>query len=68
MFCYKSDAAHTEMQGACFEYLRKGGWYSAGPMSLLSGLNPRPSVLVLHFFAVAVYGVGRLMFPRPTFR
>ncbi len=32
---------------------------AAGPVSLLSGLNPRPSVLVTHFFMVALYGVGR---------
>ena len=37
----------------------------AGPVSLLSGLNPRPSVLVAHFFMVAVYGIGRLLLPRP---
>lgn len=30
-----------------------------GPVSLLSGLNPRPSVLVMHFFMVALFGVGR---------
>jgi len=53
---------------ACFDYLSLGGVYSAGPISLLSGLNPRPSVLVAHFFMVAVYGIGRLLFPRPTFR
>jgi squalene monooxygenase len=40
----------------------------AGPVSLLSGLNPRPSVLVAHFFMVAVYGIGRLLLPRPTLR
>lgn len=32
---------------------------AAGPVSLLSGLNPRPSVLVTHFFMVALFGVGR---------
>lgn len=52
---------------ACFDYLSLGGIYSSGPISLLSGLNPRPSVLVAHFFMVAIYGVGRLLFPRPTF-
>lgn len=31
-----------------------------------TGLNPRPSVLVAHFFMVALYGVGRLMYPRPS--
>ncbi|KAI4337091.1 hypothetical protein L6164_015545 [Bauhinia variegata] len=37
-----------------------------GPVSLLSGLNPRPISLVLHFFAVAIYGVGRLLLPFPS--
>ncbi len=68
VFCYKGSAAHEEMRQACFDYLRLGGWYSAGPVSLLSGLNPRPSVLVMHFFAVAIFGVGRLLMPRPTLR
>ena len=68
VFCYTGDAAHEEMQQACFDYLRLGGWYSAGPISLLSGLRPSPSVLVMHFFAVAIFGVGRLLLPRPTFR
>jgi squalene monooxygenase len=68
VFCDTGDSAHEEMRQACFDYLQLGGWYSAGPVSLLSGLNPRPSVLVLHFFAVAVFGVGRLLLPRPTLR
>ncbi|BDA46860.1 Squalene epoxidase 1 [Coccomyxa sp. Obi] len=68
VFCYRGSAAHEEMRQACFDYLRLGGWYSAGPVSLLSGLNPRPSVLVMHFFAVAIFGVGRLLLPRPTLR
>lgn len=36
--------------------------YSTGPVSLLSGLNPRPSVLVMHFFMVALFGCARLPF------
>ena len=56
------------MRQACFDYLRLGGMYSAGPVSLLSGLRPSPSVLVMHFFMVAIYGVGRLLRPRPTLR
>lgn len=54
------------MREACFDYLSLGGVFSAGPVSLLSGLNPRPLSLVLHFFAVAVYGVGRLCLPFPS--
>ena len=69
VFVARPDApAHDAMRGACFDYLARGGWYARGPISLLSGLAPRPSVLVAHFFAVAVYGVGRLLFPRPTLR
>lgn len=68
VFCYTGERAHEEMRGACFDYLRLGGMYSSGPVSLLSGLNPRPSVLVMHFFMVAIYGVGRLLRPRPSCR
>lgn len=55
-----------EMRAACFDYLRLGGACARGPVSLLSGLNPRPGVLVLHFFSVALFGVGRLLLPVPT--
>ncbi|PRW45481.1 arginine--tRNA chloroplastic mitochondrial-like isoform X2 isoform B [Chlorella sorokiniana] len=68
VFCASDSKAHEEMRQACFDYLALGGVYSAGPVSLLSGLNPRPSVLVMHFFMVALFGVGRLLFPRPTLR
>lgn len=68
VFCYTGTKAHETMQQACFDYLALGGVYSSGPVSLLSGLNPRPSVLVAHFFMVALYGVGRLLLPRPTLK
>jgi squalene monooxygenase len=55
-----------EMRQACFDYLSIGGVFSSGPVALLSGLNPRPLSLVVHFFAVAVYGVGRLIIPFPS--
>lgn len=56
------------MRQACFEYLSLGGMYSSGPVSLLSGLNPKPSILVMHFVMVAIFGVGRLVYPRPTLK
>ncbi|THG05026.1 hypothetical protein TEA_014235 [Camellia sinensis var. sinensis] len=37
-----------------------------GPVALLSGLNPSPLCLILHFFAIAIYGVGRLLLPFPS--
>ncbi|XP_024631586.2 squalene monooxygenase SE1 [Medicago truncatula] len=55
VFCASPDPASIEMHRACFDYLSLGGVCSDGPIALLSGLNPRPLSLVLHFFAVAVY-------------
>ncbi|GLJ14168.1 hypothetical protein SUGI_0227370 [Cryptomeria japonica] len=66
VFCASPDQAMKEMQQACFDYLSLGGVFSTGPVALLSGLNPRPLSLVVHFFAVAVYGVGRLLYPFPS--
>ncbi|CAN6832285.1 unnamed protein product [Brassica oleracea] len=68
VFLASSDEAKTEMREACFDYLSLGGVCSSGPVALLSGLNPRPLSLVLHFFAVAIYAVGRLMLPFPSIK
>ena len=56
------------MREACFAYLQMGGPAAAGPVGLLSGLNPSPGALVAHFFAVALFGVLRTLLPRPTCR
>lgn len=66
VFRASPDQARKEMRQACFDYLSLGGIFSNGPISLLSGLNPKPLSLVLHFFAVAIYGVGRLLLPFPS--
>ncbi|KAL6571953.1 hypothetical protein OROMI_012911 [Orobanche minor] len=66
VFSASPDQARKVMRQACFDYLSLGGLFSEGPISLLSGLNPRPLSLVLHFFAVAVFGVGRLILPFPS--
>ena len=66
VFCRTGEEWNEEMQSACFDYLSLGGMYSQGPISLLGGLNPRPFVLVAHFFMVALYGIGRLLRPFPT--
>ncbi|KAJ8439735.1 hypothetical protein Cgig2_009559 [Carnegiea gigantea] len=68
VFCASPDEAHEEMRKACFDYLSLGGEFSSGPIALLSGLNPRPLSLVVHFFSVAVYGVGRLWLPFPSLK
>lgn len=66
VFSSSPDRARNEMRQACFDYLSLGGVFSNGPIALLSGLNPRPLSLVAHFFAVAIYGVGRLLLPFPS--
>jgi len=66
VFSASPDQARKELRQACFDYLSLGGSFSTGPVALLSGLNPRPLSLVLHFFAVAIYGVGRLLLPFPS--
>lgn len=68
VFCVTGSDAHEEMRQACFDYLALGGDCASGPVSLLSGLNPSPQLLVMHFFSVALFGVGRLLQPRPTLR
>lgn len=47
----------VSMKKACFEYFRLGGECVSGPVSLLSVLNPKPHILIGHFFAVALYAV-----------
>lgn len=55
-----------EMRKACIAYLGMGGEFTNGPVSLLSGLRPYPGYLMFHFFAVALFGVCRVLLPFPT--
>lgn len=66
VFSASSDTASKEMREACFDYLSLGGVFSEGPIALLAGLSPSPLILLLHFFAVAIYGVSRLLLPFPS--
>lgn len=61
-----ADQTRQDLREACFDYLSLGGCYAAGPIGLLSGLTPKPSVLVLHFFMVAAYGLKSYVLPFPT--
>ncbi|KAL9938028.1 hypothetical protein V8E36_002651 [Tilletia maclaganii] len=49
------------LREGCFAYFRLGGENVNGPVRLLSGLAPRPMLLVFHFFSVAVFAC-RLLF------
>lgn len=58
---YSLFAADSEnlriLQRGCFKYFQRGGECVNGPVSLLSGVLPRPMVLISHFFAVAFYAI-----------
>lgn len=43
-----------------FEYLRKGRSQSGGPITLLAGLNRNPTLLLKHFFSVALLCIRNL--------
>ncbi|KAF0852941.1 mitochondrial squalene monooxygenase-like protein [Andalucia godoyi] len=66
VFSAQDDPSLPIMRKACFDYFKLGGIAVSGPIGLLSGLKPYPSMLIFHFFSVALYGVARLLFPFPT--
>ncbi|KAK8561167.1 hypothetical protein V6N12_048241 [Hibiscus sabdariffa] len=66
VFRASSDPTMEDVQLAFFGYLRLGGVFSYGVSAMLSGLCPRPLSLAFHIFAVALYGVGRLLLPFPS--
>uniref|UniRef100_A0A6T6M4F5 Squalene monooxygenase n=1 Tax=Timspurckia oligopyrenoides TaxID=708627 RepID=A0A6T6M4F5_9RHOD len=66
VFCATDDASLQEMREACYDYLGMGGRCSNDPMCMLGGLSASPILLLVHFFAVAVYGCGRVLLPFPT--
>ncbi|XP_020579137.1 squalene monooxygenase-like [Phalaenopsis equestris] len=66
IFSSSPGQARNEMRQACFDYLSLGGTCSTRFAALLSGLNLRLMSLVTHFFAVAIFGAGRVLFPFPS--
>ena len=60
------DGTRARLRAACVHYMGMGGPYAAGPVGLLAGLTPVPSVLVAHFFAVAAHATWLALTPVPT--
>jgi len=58
--------SHETLSQACFDYLKQGGKQAAQPVALLSAVSRKRSLLLRHFFAVAVQGAGGKVLQRPT--
>ncbi|TYJ40781.1 hypothetical protein E1A91_A04G164300v1 [Gossypium mustelinum] len=65
-FSASSDPAMDNIQQTLFGYLRLGGFFSYGISAIFAGLCPHPLSLAFHFFAITIYGVGRLLLPFPS--
>ncbi len=57
---------HPDLRQACFDYLKRGGQFASGPMSILAGVSRNRHFLLLHFVAVALHGMLHNLLPIPT--
>ncbi len=55
-----------DLKRACYDYLARGGNYSAEPISILSAVSRDVNLLMRHFFAVALYGIKNLLTTKPN--
>lgn len=58
--------SNNDLKQACYNYLQRGGNYSAEPISILSAISRDVNLLMRHFFAVAVYGIKNTIGVLPT--
>ncbi|KAM1915988.1 hypothetical protein ACFX13_035772 [Malus domestica] len=66
VLCASPDPARKELRQACFDYFCLGRVFSNGALAAFSGLNYCPWSLVIQFFVVGIYAVGRLLIPFPS--
>ncbi|KAJ3331361.1 Squalene epoxidase [Blyttiomyces sp. JEL0837] len=65
LFSAGDNANMKVLQQACFGYFKLGGICVSTPVSLLAGIIQSPMTLILHFFAVAIYGTWLLLLSEP---
>lgn len=59
------DSNMDDMKSAVLGYFNLGGVCVSGPMGFLSGIDSRPYYLLVHFFAVAIYGFFIIFYASP---
>ncbi|KIK29911.1 hypothetical protein PISMIDRAFT_88296, partial [Pisolithus microcarpus 441] len=60
---FGADSEHLAvLQKGCFKYFECSGKCVHGPVSLLAGISPSPSLLAYHFFAVTFYSIWVMFF------
>lgn len=57
---------HPQLSAACFNYLKQGGKKSGQPVALLSAISRNRSLLLRHFFAVAIDGATSNVYAKPN--
>lgn len=58
--------SNEDLKTACYNYLQRGGDFSAEPISILSAVSRDVNLLMRHFVAVAVFGAKNILLPFPT--
>ncbi|KAJ3351426.1 Squalene epoxidase [Entophlyctis luteolus] len=67
LFAAGSDPYAKVLQDGCVGYFKLGGICVSTPIGLLSGMLTNPLALIVHFFAVAIYGMLLLFASRPVY-
>ena len=55
-----------DLKTACYDYLKSGGKHALEPIAILSAISRDEQLLLKHFFAVALYGVGGMLKTSPS--
>ena len=56
---------NEDLKTACYDYLKSGGKHALEPIAILSAISRDEQLLLRHFFAVALYGVGGMLKTSP---